>query len=32
MTWSEAVNAFLATRRSSTATQYRRALDDFATW
>lgn len=32
MTWNEAVDAFLATRRSSTVTQYRRALDDFTTW
>jgi hypothetical protein len=32
MTWNEAVAAFLATHRSSTAAQYRRALNDFATW
>lgn len=32
MTWKEAVDAFLATHRSSTAPQYRRALDAFATW
>jgi integrase/recombinase XerC len=32
MTWNGAVDAFLATHRSSTATQYRRALDAFASW
>lgn len=32
MTWNEAVDAFLATHRSSTASQYRRALNDFTTW
>jgi hypothetical protein len=32
MTWNEAVDAFLATHRSSTATQYCRVLDDHAKW
>ena len=32
MMWNKAVEAYLRTLRSSTANQYRIALDDFATW
>jgi len=32
MTWNKVVDAFLATHRSNTASQYRRALNDFTSW